>query len=185
MFRRRRFRRRVSTRGYRDRMTTWIHLHPIDGQEAYNTLQVDEQKTYVLVPATPGGTGRPRRFTGGVLKWSVEAGRDEGQRQIMMSVPFVVAYLPQGPMCLRFGSGLGAIVDPNTGAAATPGSSLIEPNQYVLAQGIINVRSQGSVVVSCRSSNISPGDSIVLVLINRNKQVVRMYGDIIFQYWSS
>lgn len=185
MFRRRRFRRRVSTRAYRDRMTTWIHLAPVDGQPGYNTLQPDEQKAFVLVPATQGATGRPRRVTGGVLKWSMDANREVQGGEVFMSVPFVVAYLPQGPMGLRFGSGLGSIVDPNTGAASTPGSSLIEPNQYVLAQGIINVRAQGSVVVSCRSSNISPGDSIVLLLINRNKQVVRFYGDFIFQYWSS
>lgn len=151
-------------------------------EEGYNVLPSNQQKAWVLVPAVQSAAGRPRRVTGGVLKWSLSHLTKDN---ISLSIPFVVAYLPQGPMCLRFDTGIGALVNPNTGLTTTPGSGLVEPNQYVLAQGIFNLREQGSVVVSCRSSNISPGDSIVLFMCNRNPEDVALLGDVIFQYWSS
>lgn len=182
MFRRRRYRRRVAVRPLRDRQTTWIHLAVSEKAEVPATLDAGEARAYVLVPPVRGVGQRARRVTGGVLKWALIAVDDE---EHTYTLPFVVAYLPQGPLCVRFDSGLPSAVDPQTGNIIGAGSCLAEPNQYILAQGIIQSRDMGSTVVSCRNANIAAGDSLVMVLHNGNKANLRLYGEIIFQYWTT
>lgn len=182
MFRRRRYRRRVAVRSLRDRQTTWIHLQHSGEAEVPSDLKDSETRAYVLVPPVRGNGQRARRVTGGVLKWCVTAASGDGT---FYNLPFIVAYLPQGPMCIRFDSGLPSAIQASDGSVVGAGSSLAEPNQYILAQGIIQSRDMGSTLVSCRNANIAAGDSIVLVVVNRNGEDVELTGDIMFQFWTT
>lgn len=166
----------------RDRYSTWCHFRPDSKEPISNVIKNDGVKMVVLVPPIRGVGQRGRRCTGGVLKWGLFAldGNDQ-----TWSLPFVVAYVPEGPTCFRFDSGLAASIDPSNGDVIGAGSALAEPNQYILAQGIVQSRELGSCVVSCRSVNISPGDSIVFALVNRTGENLTLAGDVIFQYWTT
>ena len=182
MFRRRRYRRRTLVRVTRDRYSTWCHFRPDSKEQVSNVIKADGVKIVVLVPPIRGVGQRGRRCTGGVLKWSIVAADSDDQTY---TLPFVVAYVPEGPVCFRFDTGLAASLDPSTGNVVGTGSGLAEPNQYILAQGLVQARELGSCVVSCRSVNVSPGDSIVFALINRNGEELTLIGDVVFQYWTT
>ena len=182
MFRRRRYRRRAPARVTRDRMSTWCHFRADSKEQISEVLPEDGMKIVLLVPPIRGVGQRGRRVTGGVLKWSIiAADRDDKT----WSLPFVVAYVPEGPASIRFGTGLASSLDVATGDVIGPGSALAEPNQYILAQGIIQSRTLGSCVVSCRNATVSPGDSLVFALINRTGKELILIGDVIFQYWTT
>ena len=182
MFRRRRYRRRTVARVPRDRFSTWCHFRADSKEPVSNVIKSDGMKMVVLVPPIRGVGQRGRRVTGGVLKWSITAVSAEEETY---TLPFVVAYVPEGPVCFRFDTGLAASIDPSNGNVVGTGSGLAEPNQYILAQGLVQARELGSCVVSCRSVNISPGDCIVFALINRNGLDLTLIGDIVFQYWTT
>lgn len=182
MFRRRRYRRRTTARAIRDRMSTWCHFRVDSKPEINNVIPNDGMKIVLLVPPIRGVGQRGRRVTGGVLKWSIIAA-DVNDKT--WALPFVVAYVPEGPGCFRFDTGLASSLDMATGNVVGTGSGLAEPNQYILAQGIVQARELGSCVVSCRNVNISPGDSIVFALINRTGEEIQLIGDVIFQYWTT
>ena len=163
-------------------MSTWCHFRPDSKEQISDVIPNDGMKIVLLVPPIRGVGQRGRRVTGGVLKWSIiAADRDDKT----WSLPFVVAYVPEGPGCIRFDTGLAGSLDVATGDVVGTGSGLAEPNQYILAQGIVQARELGSCVVSCRNASISPGDSLVFAMINRTGKEVQLIGDVIFQYWTT
>ena len=137
MFRRRRYRRRATARVSRDRLSTWCHFRPDSKEQISDTIADDGAKIVLIVPPIRSAVARGRRVTGGVLKWSIVAADASDHT---WALPFVVAYLPEGPTCLRFGTGLAASVDTATGDVVGVLSGLAEPNQYILAQGIVQAR---------------------------------------------
>ena len=184
MYQRRRYRRRrpVARRILMSKLNTWIHFQPDAAHaEADWTVAHGDGKCFVLVAPDRTGGQRGRRVTSGVLKWGMAAIDTVNNGKV--NCVFVVFVSPQGlGYGIRFGAGLPMALAQD-GSVIGPGSELAEPNQLILAQGIIMGRELGSTYVSFRQANVSAGDCICIAFFNPNANDCRLVGDMVFSYW--